>query len=283
VSADPTAAPAPRTPRTAAIVPVKRFTRAKQRLAPSMAAPLRAELAQAMVADVLAALARTAAVTQTIVVSNEPAVAEIAPTHRALILADTAERGQSAAAALGIAHARAVGFERVLCVPGDCPALDPAELRGLLEAPQEPYETDGEPDVRRGETVQKRGARARARVRARGAGLEEDLPDAVGTPSEVVVVPDRHGTGTNALLLTPPDAIAPAFGPDSCARHIGLAQAAGAAVRVERLPSLLLDIDTGEDLAVLRERLAGEHARAPRTRAALGIYPEPCLASPPAA
>ena len=38
--------------------------------------------------------------------------------------------------------------------------------------------------------------------------------------------------------------------------------------------SLLLDIDTGEDLAVLRERLAGEHGQAPRTRSVLGLVEE---------
>ncbi len=35
----------------------------------------------------------------------------------------------------------------------------------------------------------------------------------------MTIVPDRHGTGTNALLLAPPQAIAPAFGPGSCERH----------------------------------------------------------------
>ena len=43
----------------------------------------------------------------------------------------------------------------------------------------------------------------------------------------VTIVPDRHGTGTNALLLSPPDAIAPAFGPDSCARHVDRARRPG--------------------------------------------------------
>ena len=84
-------------------------------------------------------------------------------------------------------------------------------------------------------------------------------------------MPDRHGTGTNGLLLTPPNAIAPSFGPDSRARHERLARDAGADCRIERPASLLLDIDTGEDLAVLRARLTGEPVRAPRTRAVLGL------------
>ncbi len=91
---------------------------------------------------------------------------------------------------------------------------------------------------------------------------------------EVVVIPDRHGTGTNGLLLSPPDAIAPSFGPDSCDRHLEIARAAGVACRIESPGSLLLDIDTGADLAVLRERLANEHTRAPRTRAVLGLVEE---------
>ena len=79
-------------------------------------------------------------------------------------------------------------------------------------------------------------------------------------------MPDRHGTGTNGLLLAPPDAIAPSFGPDSCERHRALALAAGASCRLERPPSLLLDIDTGADLAALRERLRRRRA-ARRARA----------------
>jgi 2-phospho-L-lactate guanylyltransferase len=78
-------------------------------------------------------------------------------------------------------------------------------------------------------------------------------------------VPDRHGTGTNALLLTPPGVVEPAFGPGSFERHTALAHAAGATIEVAELPSLTLDIDTPEDLATL---LAGS-AHAPRTRALL--------------
>ena len=86
------------------------------------------------------------------------------------------------------------------------------------------------------------------------------------TPPAVTIVADRHGSGTNALLLTPPDAIEPAFGPGSFQRHRGLASAANAAWHVEPLPGLLLDIDTPEDLGELRTALA---RRTTRTSAVL--------------
>jgi 2-phospho-L-lactate guanylyltransferase len=212
--------------RTAAILPVKHFAQAKRRLGASLAGPLRDDLARAMVGDVLVALSETVSIERTIVVTREDSVAAAAREMGALTVEDSAEESQSAAVTLGVARALAEGFERVLCIPGDCPALDPAELDSLL-----------------------------------------DTPDAPG----VVIVPDRHGTGTNGLLLTPPDAIVPSFGPDSCARHKALAREARADCRIERPASLLLDIDTGADLAVLRDRLSGERVRASRTRTVLGL------------
>ena len=181
--------------RTAAILPVKRFDRAKSRLGASVADPLRGQLARAMVADVLRALAqhRVDRAHDRRHVRAEPARRPRASTARCSC-ADGDERGQSAAVTLGVRRALADGIERVLCIPGDCPALDPAELDALLAA--------------------------------HAAGADD--------ATQVVIVPDRHGTGTNGLLLTPPDAIAPSFGPDSCERHRALALAAGVSCRVER-------------------------------------------------
>jgi 2-phospho-L-lactate guanylyltransferase len=83
------------------------------------------------------------------------------------------------------------------------------------------------------------------------------------TEPGVVVVPDRHGAGTNALLLSPPDVIDPSFGPGSFARHAALARAAGVSVRVADVPSLAFDVDTPEDLAALRAAgVGGAHMRA---------------------
>ena len=89
------------------------------------------------------------------------------------------------------------------------------------------------------------------------AALERVLAagDAAGRPS-VVLVPDRHGRGTNALLLDPPDVIDPAFGGDSRAGHAWLASSADAAY-AEVLDVLGLDVDTPEDL-LLAEAAAPE-------------------------
>jgi 2-phospho-L-lactate/phosphoenolpyruvate guanylyltransferase len=88
-------------------------------------------------------------------------------------------------------------------------------------------------------------------------------------PVGAAIVPDRHGTGTNALVLAPPDALTPAFGPGSRERHEQLARECGTSHRVEALPSLGLDVDTPDDLAELRAMLDERRGIAPRTRGAL--------------
>jgi 2-phospho-L-lactate/phosphoenolpyruvate guanylyltransferase len=66
-----------------------------------------------------------------------------------------------------------------------------------------------------------------------------------------VIAPDRHGTGTNALLLSPPDAIMPVFGERSASRHrLALALADLPLTDVQR-PGIHLDLDTPDDLAYL--------------------------------
>ena len=101
-------------------------------------------------------------------------------------------------------------------------------------------------------------------------GLLTGLPDPF-----VAVVPDRHGLGTNALAMRPPDAIEPAFGEGSCERHLGLARAAGLPHATEEIPGLALDMDTPADIIALTTRIEMARASgskpAPRTAAILGI------------
>ena len=93
-----------------------------------------------------------------------------------------------------------------------------------------------------------------------------------GVPERyAAIVPDRHGTGTNALVLSPPGAIEPAFGEGSCARHVAAARKAGIPFAVEDLPSLALDLDTPADLVALTRELEAGPGRARRTARVLGI------------
>jgi 2-phospho-L-lactate guanylyltransferase len=208
--------------RTLAILPVKGFGAAKQRLAAALGTGPRRALAQAMFSDVLASLRQVDGLDAVAVVTADPLAEAAAHGEGVLVLRDTAEAGQSAAASIGIAHALAEGFERVLLVPGDTPLLDPGEVASLLAVPR-----------------------------------------------AVSIVPDRHGTGTNGLLLTPPDAIAPSFGPGSLKRHVAAAEAAGVSPAVEEVPTLTLDVDTGDDLSALGAALAERRGGAAATREAL--------------
>jgi 2-phospho-L-lactate/phosphoenolpyruvate guanylyltransferase len=208
--------------RTAAILPVKSFDAAKQRLASSLASRSRQALAQAMFQDVLASLRQVNWIERIVVVASEPTV-EFATDDQVVLIEDEARAGQSQATLLGIRWAVTSGFQRALLVPADTPLLAPAEIDELL----------------------------------------------ANAPEAVVIVPDRHGSGTNALLLRPPTVIEPSFGPDSLQRHVAAAEAAGVAHRLERVPSLVLDVDTFDDLGVVADALEHSHASAPHTRGAL--------------
>lgn len=211
---------------TVAIIPVKHFQNAKQRLAAALPGGARRALAEAMFTDVLTAVRRAPSVDAVLVVGGDPDVQRLAEGYGARAVEDPAESGQDQAVVRAVAVARELGATRVLCLPGDCPLVDPAELEQLLALP----------------CAQERC---------------------------VTVIADRHGTGTNGLLLSPPDAFEPRYGPDSFARHLRLAREAGCAVATLELPSLALDVDTPEDLAALEQRLAQRRGGAAHTRGML--------------
>ena len=85
----------------------------------------------------------------------------------------------------------------------------------------------------------------------------------------VTLVPDRHGRGTNALVLAPPDVLAPSFGAGSRARHEQAAAAGAIPCRVEHVPTLAIDVDTLDDLDALRRVLAERAGGAVGTRGML--------------
>jgi len=216
--------------RATAIIPVKRFGDAKQRLLTTLDRPQRAALVKAMLTDVLGAVTDAGGVERVIVVTAEGRAQRIALAHARRVstpvevFQDPADRGHSEAATLGIIRAKALGTGCVALLPGDCPMLDAGELDAALDRMH---------------------------------------------PGRVAVVPDRHGSGTNALLMSPPDAMGPAFGPGSLARHTDRAQRASHEVAVEPLASLSLDVDTPDDLDAMASLLETDPEQATATAAEL--------------
>ncbi len=202
-----------------AIVPVKRFDRAKSRLAGLLDAAERADLARAMLADVLDALARTQELSGVAVVTSDEEARTIATALGFETATDPGESGVNDAVAIGLRHARARGATCALIVPGDIPFVTAGEIRAVLRAL---------------------------------------------STTRVVVAPAARDSGTNILAMALSDAIRPAFGRDSAARHIAAARAAGSEPAVLALNGAGRDIDVPGDLA-------GDMAptRGPRTRACL--------------
>lgn len=200
--------------RTWALVPIRGLENAKTRLGGDLDAEERAALVEEMLRRTLRATRDARRIAGTLVVTMDGAAAEIARRHRAVGLVERAPGlNEAIEAARSVAQAR--GATAVLVLPADLPAVSAAAIDELVES---------------------------------AAALASVAPPEAGPAAGVVaVVPDRHGAGTNALLLSPPDVIAPAFGAASYARHLAAARHAGARV-IDLDGPLSLDVDTAADL-----------------------------------
>jgi 2-phospho-L-lactate guanylyltransferase len=193
--------------RTWALVPLRGLETAKTRLGGELDAEERLDLVTAMARRTLAATRDADTLTGTVLVTADPAAAELAAAYGAESLV---QRIAGLNAALCEARARALdrGATAAVVLPIDLASVSAAAIDEIVTA-------------------------AGDRV--------------TGASGLVVVVPDRHGSGTNVLLASPPEVIDPAFGPDSRAAHAALAAAADAAY-LELGGPLTFDVDTAEDL-----------------------------------
>jgi 2-phospho-L-lactate guanylyltransferase len=207
-------APSPR-PRVVAIVPVGTLAGSKSRLGGTLDAEEREELARLMARRTIRAAVGADGVAETIVVTPDDEVRGLATDAGARPVRQQ-RHGLNQALREARDEAVAAGADAILVVPIDLPLVSPSAIEAVL-APLGDASSDG----------------------LRGGPL-------------VVVVPDRHGRGTNALVVSPPDAIDFAFGGDSRAAHGERAREAGARL-VELGGPLSLDLDTPDDLLLVEE------------------------------
>lgn len=213
---------------TWAIVPVRGLERSKSRLAGPLDAEERLDLVSRLLARAIAATTSSARIAGTIVVSGDPRALEQARAAGAVAVRDL-ERGLNPALDLARTEAIARGASALVVLPADLPYLDRATLEAVLDD-------------------------AGAGAAAAGTGVAVRSPVRPGRL--IALVTDRHGTGTNVLILVPPTVIEFAFGPGSRATHAAAAEAAGATY-VELRGPLDVDLDTPEDF-VLVETFASE-------------------------
>ncbi|TAJ99179.1 MAG: 2-phospho-L-lactate guanylyltransferase [Chloroflexota bacterium] len=197
---------------TWALVPLRGLEDAKTRLGAELDPEERLELVIAMASRTLAAARDAQGISGTVLVTADPAAAELAATFGARTIVQRLP-GLNAALMEARAVAIELGATAILVLPIDLPAISVAALEALLEA-----------------------------ASCANAEPPPDRP-------VVLAVPDRHGRGTNALLVSPPAAIDPAFGEDSLLSHAEAAAASGATFLRHAGP-LTLDVDTGADLLV---------------------------------
>ena len=188
-----------------AVVPVKDFALAKQRLAGAFTPAFRQELAQAMLCDVLGALREARELAGFAVITADPQAGRLAQEFGGRWLMEREVSGLNAAVTQAAAVLDAEGAAGMLVLPGDVPAVTPREIEALL------------------------------------AGH--------GTSRAISLIAAEDRDGTNALLVSPPQAMSPAFGPGSFARHRAGAEALGIVPTLQepaRFPGFAHDIDTPE-------------------------------------
>ncbi len=191
------------------LIPIKRFTEAKQRLAPALGPAERQQFAMRSARHVLGVARACPGIEQVVVVSNDPAARELAREFGAMavdeVASESGERALSRILEHAMDQAAARGARQALYLATDLPRLSCASLQRLI---------------------------ARHAATTAGATLARA----------------RRDGGSNALLLDLPRRFALDFGAGSAARHAALAAAAGVSLRVIDDPDLAQDVDLPEDL-----------------------------------
>jgi|SRR5690349_15843864 2-phospho-L-lactate/phosphoenolpyruvate guanylyltransferase len=115
-----------------ALMPVKGFRNAKQRLSPLLNGPARELLAEAMFRDVLRQVRLTRGLGGTFVVTGDDKVAAIASSAGAEVIRETAENGETGAVDFARMELKNAGCEAVLILPGDMPLMRAADVEAML-------------------------------------------------------------------------------------------------------------------------------------------------------
>lgn len=192
-----------------AIVPVKPLRLGKSRLSSVLSDDERAILNRMFLEQTLDILRATPVVTQTLVVSRDPAALAIAREFGARTVLEDGTPNLNGALTRATMLARNYAMRGVLVLPADLPLLTQSDLLAFFE-------------------------------------------HLCKAPC-MLITPDRHLDGTNALLMAPGGLVPYDFGPGSFGRHCARAKSVEARLEIVRNDHIELDLDTPADLDLLRQ------------------------------
>lgn len=211
-----------------AVIPLKDFVNAKQRLSGVLAANERRQLFQCMVEDVLEVVSKHPGIEETIIVSDDPSANLLADRYGAqcwsekevILAAPTAadKTGLSAVVTAAAQRLESMGEETIFVIHGDLPLLCSDDIDQLLSVHQ------------------RAGSRA------------------------LTIAPDTIQDGSNCLLATPPCVIDFQYGKGSFAKHADAARQASAVFNCIELDRAGIDIDRPDDIVNLL-KMRSEHRR----------------------
>ncbi len=275
---------------TCAIVPVKVLAHAKRRLSSVLPDAVRQHLVLAMLQDVLVALAGAQSIDWLAVVTADQRVAALAQRHGASVLPEPQpDFGPHLAPDLGPEPRPDLGAQ---LGPDLRPQLcREARPEALSEPHREPLQAIRQPSgfAALNAAIASGLAYASSRGARRVLVLPADVPlttsselqsliQSRGEQAGITLAPSHDNNGTNGLLLAPPLAIAPCYGPGSYLQHLSRAMARRVDVNVVHLEGLARDIDEPDDLVRLLGD-AGARKRyafiAPHLAAARKLQPTP--------
>jgi 2-phospho-L-lactate guanylyltransferase len=219
-------------PLLTTIVPAKRCSLAKQRLAEVLDSNERSALAKVMFHDVMSALGAVRPATHVLVVTADEELASVARTYGAEVMPDRWEEGVTRAVHEAAAIMAERRFDTAMVIPADVPLVRASELGVLLK---------------------------------------------IHSARQITIVPAESDQGTNAIIASPPTAIAYSYGPNSFFHHLEQIRGAGMIAQIMQMPGLTLDVDRPSDLVRILQSDRQTRTKAFLSSLDLGRFSKLCV------
>ena len=214
-----------------ALLPLKNFSGAKQRLSDVLTPAERSGLFLAMVRDVLSVLQSHPNIDNTLIVSDAPEAQQLARDFGAQCLSESSLNvsGLNGSIQAGVGVLADQGIDDVMIIHGDLPLVSSADISQLFYAHQQQLQDAQKKDVTR-------------------------------APRAMTISPDERREGSNCLLCTPASSMTYRYGSNSFSLHTAQARQLGIPLRVVYMAGTACDIDTPQDLAILLQRATPNNA-----------------------